>query len=351
MVGVASGDNNSKKEGTIRPSPQSVSLLPSSSRATIATTRFVYSLIVFIALLLQLVVLQQRKITQLSRELDDASGRLNHYENSNSPPSRNSLLYRRMKRERKEARRKNDGDADRNNSVRRRLGRKLGHKGVTQVFEPTDRVVHATVSCPKCDSKNLSVTKTENVRRIEIPEPRPCTVTEHIIHHYECMDCGAKEIIPESAKDIRSEEGMLGKNIFATIAMLYSLARLPYRKIPRVLESFYGLSISAATVWSSLKRISEKLAPMEKHVEEKINSSDAANFDKTSISVNGVKRWIWVAVAGLFALIVVEKSRGADVLKKHFSGFNGVAGVDGWRSYYVFFAKIQRCWAHILREI
>ena len=325
-----------------------VSLAHSSQQTSIE--KFACRLILVIALLLHAIVIQQERIKSLTKELEEMEERLLRYDNSNTPPSRNSALYKERKKERREAKKNknNDGSVP---PLTRRPGRKVGHKGVTQVFEPTERVVHSAKSCPKCNSKSLSVTKTENVRKVDVPDPRPCTVTDHIIPHYDCMDCGEKDIIPESAKDILSQEGMLGKNILSTIAMLYSLARLPYRKIPRVLESLYDLSISAATVWSSLKIISEKLAPMEKEVEEKINASSAANFDETSMPVNGTKQWIWVAVTSLYALIIVEKSRGADVLKKHFSGFKGVAGVDGWKSYYVFFAKIQRCWAHILREI
>jgi transposase len=318
---------------------------------TTTIEKFACRLVLLIALLLHVIVIQQERIKSLTKEVEEMEERLLRYDNSNTPPSRNSVLYRKRKKERREERRKNNSNGSNVLLISRRPGRKVGHKGVTQVFEPTERVVHSAKSCPKCNSKNLSVTKTEKVRKVDVPDSQPYIVTENIIPHYDCVDCGERNIIPESAKDILSQEGMLGKNILATIAMLYSLARLPYRKIPRVLESLYDLSISAATVWSSLKRISEKLAPMEKEVEEKINSSAAANFDETSISVNGVKRWIWVAVTSLYALIIVEKSRGADVLKKHFSEFKGVAGVDGWKSYYVFFARIQRCWAHILREI
>ena len=45
-------------------------------------------------------------------------------------------------------------------------------------------------------------------------------------------------------------------------------------------------------------------------------------------------------------------SRGKAVLEKLFPVDPGglIAVVDGWPAYAGFFARIQRCWAHLIRE-
>src|SRR5690242_5190162 len=99
-----------------------------------------------------------------------------------------------------------------------------------------------------------------------------------ILYIYSCPDCGADGLVPESAGDDhlpsssvaaiaegehRVEEGnmgvTLGRNILSTISTLWSVARLPLRKISYLLESMHGISLSPATVWHSLQKASDGL--------------------------------------------------------------------------------------------
>ncbi len=68
-------------------------------------------------------------IEQKAREIAELKKRLQYYENSNSPPSRNSPVWKRMKRERKDREKKDGAD-----SVQRKLGRKKGHEGRRNSF-------------------------------------------------------------------------------------------------------------------------------------------------------------------------------------------------------------------------
>jgi|GEM_PF-3331757 len=50
-------------------------------------------------------------------------------------------------------------------------------------------------------------------------------------------------------------------------------------------------------------------------------------------------------------LVAIRKSRGSDVVKEVLKErFKGIIIADGWKVYFKFTNKIQRCWAHILRE-
>ena len=141
----------------------------------------------------------------------------------------------------------------------------------------------------------------------------------------------------------------LGRNVLSTISLLWSVARLPQRKISYVMESLYHLNLSAATVGHALENVSESLEAFHEKVRKKINGSNRANFDETGMPVAGRKGWIWIAAIEKYAFVQVAMSRGADVLERYFPNFRGVATVDGWKSYR-YFQLLQRCWAHPLRE-
>lgn len=307
-------------------------------------------------------------IKKLEKELADIKQRLLHYENSNTPPSKNSLLYREMKQKRKEERinRENNNDdfASASSALSKKPGRKNGHVGVTQVFYPAgDPIIHTMDRCPNCNSTRLSVTSTEKRILVDVPEPVPYDVREHIINVYECSRCGSDKLVPESvARDLPSTvltDGSkrrrgnaivtLGRNALSTISLLWSVARLPQRKISYVMETLYLLKLSPATIGRGLENVSEKLQSFHERIRRKINGAKRANFDETGMPVAGRKGWIWIGATKKYAYVQVAMSRGSDVLETYFPGFRGVATVDGWKSYR-YFKILQRCWAHPLRE-
>lgn len=264
-----------------------------------------------------------------------------------------------MKRiRRREVREKQNGYAVLPNN---KPGRKNGHKGVTQIFEPIGKpIVHMMNMCSRCNSTRLSEISIERRTVVDVPEPLPYAVKEHIIRVYSCSRCGADKLIPESAtRELPSSSVVvtnqpnsivtLGKNILSTISLLWSVARLPQRKISYVIESLYHLKLSAATVGNALENVSERLKAFHEKVKKKINRSEKANFDETGMPVAGKKGWIWIAATKKYAFVQVAMSRGRDVLEKYFPKFKGVAIVDGWKSYR-YFSLLQRCWAHTLRE-
>jgi transposase len=301
------------------------------------------------------------KIEELGREISELKRRLSLYENSNSPPSKNSLVYREMRRVR---RRRRSEEEKGGGPALKKPGRKEGHEGVTQVFEPTEYIVHTMERCPRCDSTDLYVISTERRTVVDLPEPLPYTVMEHVINVYGCSGCGAEKLLPESAtralpsssaatmaeEKMRGDGITLGRNLLSTISLLWSVARLPQRKISYLLGSLHGLELSPATVGHALENVSESLEAFQERVRKGINRSGAANFDESGMPVAGRRGWIWVAATARYAFVQVAMSRGRGVLERYFPGFKGVAIVDGWKPYRSFFSLIQRCWAHVLRE-
>jgi transposase len=305
----------------------------------------------------------RKRVEEQAQDIAELKKRLSAYENSNTPPSR-SLIYKEMKNKRKqeaELRQKQQNGSS--NNAMNKPGRKNGHKGVTQTFEPTGKpIVHTLDRCPKCNSRDgLSITSTERRTVVDVPEPLPYNVREHLINVYSCSRCGAADdLIPESARkelpsstiavtNQRNSIVALGKNVLSITSLLWSIGRLPRRKLSYAIESLYRLKLSPATIGHALEKVSEKLGILHEKVRNGINRSKRANFDETGMPVAGKKGWIWVAATEKYAFVQVAMSRGKDVLETYFSKFKGVAVVDGWKSY-KYFKIIQRCWGHPLRD-
>ena len=282
---------------------------------------------------------KDEELERKDRRIAYLEKKLQYYENPNSPPSANSLLWRKQKRERKEERHRNG------NCEAKKPGRKNGHKGISHSFKPSETIEHKMDRCNRCGSSKIEHLDEDCRLIVEVPEPEPYTVTLHKIGIYNCNKC-CSEVKPDA--DI-PEQGILGKNLLALVTTLWSDARLPPRKIGCILKAAYNLDLSAACINNALVNVSESLQPFVDGIMEEVNNSGSAGFDETSMPVNGDNAWAWAAVTEQCAFITIEDSRGASVLEKYFHAFDGIAIVDGWKAYNIF-DKQQRCWAHITRE-
>lgn len=84
---------------------------------------------------------------------------------------------------------------------------------------------------------------------------------------------------------------------------------------------------------------------------ERVRRAKIVNVDETSEKVDGVNHWLWVFTTETDTFFVIRKSRGKKVLDEVLGKeFLGYLGCDGWKSYSNFSGKLQRCWAHLLRE-
>ncbi|MEM2760985.1 MAG: hypothetical protein QXU32_12975 [Nitrososphaerales archaeon] len=178
----------------------------------------------------------KRIIGQISAENIELKKRLQYYENYNSPPSANSLLWKKMKRERR---------ADDNNADERKPSRKNGHKGVSHSFKPTERIEHTLDRCNRCGSSNITLSHHDYKTVVDIPKREPYTVTLHKVSIYRCNDC-EEEVKPDAGIP---KHGMLGKNLLAMIPSLW-YARLTvekirdYRKLCKYYPAYLHISIT-----------------------------------------------------------------------------------------------------------
>jgi len=273
---------------------------------------------------------ENRRLTQENTEL---RRRLAAYENPHTPPSRR-MYPTRIHRA----------------GARRYPGRPRGHPGSTRPRHKPD-----TVKTPppktRCEGCGASLAEPSYVgHRIveEIMNPSPRQVIDYLSYDYECTECGSHT---SARHPDCPPSGWLGKNALIQATLLRYAERLPVRKTAEALGRTYGLSVTPATVLDITNRVAGWLRPEYEGILGRIRAADVVYVDETGVHVDGVRGWIWVFTTGREILFAVRKSRGKKVLKEILGeGFGGVMVCDGWRSYPNYTSRLQRCWAHLLRE-
>jgi transposase len=268
----------------------------------------------------------------LKARIAELEARLAHYENAHTPPS-----LRRGRRLKK------------NVSNKGKPGQKTGHKGVTRPLATPDSQVEVTADlCPDCGAMLGTPFRIESKIIEEIPEPQPVMVTEYKIAHYRCPRCH-KEVVANDASC--PHKGKFGNNTIAQATLLKYEDRLPHRKIQSAMKRTHGLKISPATIFDLTRRAAEAVQSDYDAILNKIRGASILHVDETGIHVQGAKHWIWTFTTPTETFFVIRKSRGTKVLLEVLtSRFKGIIVCDGWKPYARFTKRLQRCWAHLLRE-
>jgi len=265
----------------------------------------------------------------LKAKVEELENRLLAYENAHTPPS--LKLNRPPKK-----------------PSPRRLGAKEGHpKWEREEPEPTGSVEYIEEKCPKCDAELGRPFRTERIIEEEIPKPQPVEVIEHLINHYECPKC-QKHVIARN----NAPKGRFGKNVQAHVTLLKFDDRLPLRKVVSSLERHYGLSMTNVGVFQITRQVAGKLEQPYQELIKRVRNARVVYCDETKMRVDGVTFWLWTFATEQETVFVIRKSRAKKVVEEILGeNFKGVIGCDGWTAYAQYPAFIQRCWAHLLREI
>ena len=274
------------------------------------------------------------EIEPLKAKIHELEALLAVYENAHTPPS--------LRRGRKRKRESDKGD-------RGKPGQKVGHKGVSRSHVDPDIQVEVTVDrCPECGTELGDPIRTESKIIEEIPEPQPIIVTEFKIAHYRCPTCH-KEVVASNPNI--PVEGRFGNNVIAQTTLLKYEDRLPHRKIQNALRRLHGLNICPATILDLTRRAADAVQSQYDAILYSIRDAPILYVDETSIKVQGDRYWIWTFTTPSETFVVIRKSRGMKVLVEVLTRkFKGIIVCDGWKPYAKFTKRLQRCWAHLLRE-
>jgi transposase len=280
--------------------------------------------------------LTQEELRQAHEQLAVANKRIDALEKQKPPPP--AFVKANVKQppaEEKQPRKKRD---PKHNRARRRE-------------EPTHIVEHRITSCPVCSNRlgGVSVARCRQV--IELPPPPPIEVTEHVVYHGWCSQCGTWREAPLDVSREVLGHGRMGVKLTSVIAYLRTVMRLPVRQIQAYLATLHGLKISNGEIVELLRRATGHLEPLLAALKQEIRASPAVQADETGWRENGKNGYIWSVSTPEVRYYEYSHSRGSEVVKQLLGeSFEGVLGSDFYASYHIYEGPHQRCWVHVLRD-
>ena len=270
---------------------------------------------------------------ELKEKINKLEKRLRIYENPHTPSSQ-----QRFK-----------GGSRGNNPCGKR-GAPEGHKGATRKVPEPDEVISVTADeCPFCGCNPGESKKVETAIIEELPPPRKIKITQYEFHMYECQNCG---LWFTTEHEDYPKEGVFGVNLITYITMLKFHLRGVIRRIQDFLRHLCGFDISVKGIHDVLLRVGNACRGEYHRLLQRVRAARWRYTDETGMRVNGNNWWLWnfrTDTDESFA--VIRESRGRDVLEEILGeDYNGADITDGWKVYKNL-KVVQRCWAHLLREV
>jgi transposase len=289
---------------------------------------------------------QESKILSLTKEneelkvkIKELEKRLVYYENPHTPPSARKLSEAKVQ------------DTEISDEMRKR-GAPKGHRGSTRLKPEPDEIIDVTAdACEKCGSRNIQPLKEVHKNTIEdfVPTEKKVKATQFDRHKVKCLDCGHEFI---SKHPDCPQIGNFGIYLLVYVTMLKFHLRGVLRKTQDFLFYDNGFEISTKGIHDILLRVGDACRISYEQSIERIRNATWVHIDETGIKINGEKYWLWIfRTDNNDILVVIRRSRGRDVLWEILGeNWDKPIIVDGWKAYWNY-RIVQRCWAHLLREI
>ncbi|EQD75760.1 transposase IS66, partial [mine drainage metagenome] len=124
------------------------------------------------------------------------------------------------------------------------------------------------------------------------------------------------------------------------------------RKVQEFLRINNDLDLSVKGINNALLRVGDACRNEYIAIHDRIRRSKWVHIDETGFHVEGKKFWLWAfRSAENDVLVVITDSRGRNVVRDTMGeDFHSPVIVDGWKAY-SYLTIIQRCWAHLIREV
>jgi transposase len=187
---------------------------------------------------------------------------------------------------------------------------------------------------------------------VDLPADFSLEYIEHRSHVKTCPQCSLanRGMFP----DYLRAPIQYGARIEAMTGYLSVYQYMPYDRIRKLFNHFFGFRISTGTIDTFLNNLSEKATPVYGKIRDMICKSPVVGSDETGCRVNGKNHWFHVWQTPALTFIVAFVSRGYAAIEKHFAdGFiHSVYVSDCLASQLKVKSKAhQLCMAHLLREL
>ncbi|MCX6665423.1 MAG: IS66 family transposase [Euryarchaeota archaeon] len=275
---------------------------------------------------------------ELKEKIDILKKKLAYYENAHTPPSARKLSEGKIQ------------DTKKSDEMGKR-GAPKGHRGATRLKPEPDEIVDVVAKeCERCGSKKIQDLDEVEKNTIEdLPPLKKIKVTRFDQHKVKCLDCGHGFI---SKHPDCPQVGNFGIYLLVYVTILKFHLRGVLRKIQDFLFYDNNFEISTKGIHDILLRVGDVCKISYEKSIEQIRNAAWVHIDETGVKINGEKFWLWIfRTNNNEILVVIHKSRGRTVLNEILGpDWDKPIVVDGWKAYWKY-RIVQRCWAHLLREI
>ncbi len=233
----------------------------------------------------------------------------------------------------------------------KKRGAPKGHKGATRQTPEPDEIIDIKADfCERCNSYDLEIENVDSTTIEDIPAPPKIKVTQYNVHSYKCRKCGHR-FTAKNNKYTYPEEGRFGINLLVYVAMLKFSLRGVIRRIGDFAAQTISFVISPKGLLDMLYRVAEACKAEYLRILGRIRTVEFVYADETGMRVEAANQWLWIFRSTDEILVAIRPSRGSNVLKEILGENTDIATVnDGWSAYNII-ALLQRCWAHLLREV
>ena len=161
--------------------------------------------------------------------------------------------------------------------------------------------------------------------------------------------CGERHCLPLPIEGYVT----IGPQMGALITSFNVEHALPYERLSQITHDLLGFAISEGTIANKLAQMQEQAKGIVGRIKQLVVDASWMGSDETTTSVAGKKYWEWVWQSPLASSFVIDKRRGYDVVKEHFTeNYRGVIGHDCWCAQNKTPAGAhQLCHAHLLRNL
>jgi transposase len=243
----------------------------------------------------------------------------------------------------------------RTRSQRKKSGKKAGgqpgHQGHQRERHPhPDKMVMVQAShCSHCGTSLALVEGTIGsiAQQVDLPPMTPLiTEYQQVIKVCACGHCNAP-VLPICGPVT------IGPQMAALITYFNVEHSLPYARLTQITEDVLGFAISEGTVANKLKDMLAQTKGIIQRIKAHIIAAAWAGSDETGTHVGGKTFWQWVWQSPEASYYVVDKRRGYEVVKEHFTqSYQGVLVHDCWSAQNNTPAGAhQLCHAHLVRNL
>ena len=229
-----------------------------------------------------------------------------------------------------------------------------------QYSGPLEDVLVEDTACPACGGE-LVETATEVVTNTELPPAPKPEVKAYRIHIRSCSRCQRKVRArhPQVSPDqFGATAHRLGPRAQAAAATLHYGDGIPQRKVPGVLKSLTGLSVTQGALTQSALRLGTGEGPIAQQYQQlrgQIKEQPAINTDDTGWRVGGHSAQMMVFETPPLVIYQIRaRHRNEEVREVIGDNYAGVLCTDRGKSYdakELNQVDQQKCLAHIQRSI